>query len=166
MAAVLAARHTHAMKRKQRGFSLAEVMLVMVMTGILSVGGITGWQKWRQQQRLWESVQQVRLFFEQQRSEANWKNTDHLFAITRPDSRWRLSSSGRGSGVAESESSLQLIQPFSDVDLVDMTPGLGFYGRRNTARPGHVTLRSPAGEWRVILSVWGRIRLCKTDKEE
>ncbi|NIY48631.1 prepilin peptidase-dependent protein [Cedecea colo] len=150
------------MKRKQRGFSLTEVMLVMGIIVTLSMGGIYGWQKWQQQQRLWITVQWVRGFLQQLRSDANWKNVDHLLRLSHSDSRWCLSSHLAPDTRCKSASRWQLAQPFAEVEIVEMTAGFGFYGIRNTAWPGHLILRSAAGEWQIILSAWGRIRTCKT----
>lgn len=162
VAGFFCAGHTFVMKRKQRGFSFMEVMLVMVIIVTLSASGIYGWQKWQQQQRLWITVQQVRHFLQQLRSDANWKNKDHLLRLTRPDTRWCLSSRLVADTPCESAARWQLAQPFADVEIVEITAGLGFYGIRNTAWPGHLILRSPAGEWHIIISAWGRIRTCKT----
>jgi prepilin peptidase dependent protein A len=41
---------------------------------------------------------------------------------------------------------------------------IGFYGLRNTAQAGHLTLSNAAGTARVILSARGRIRLCSEGK--
>lgn len=151
------------MKRKQRGFSLTEVMLVMGIIVTLSAGGIYGWQKWQQQQRLWITVQWVRGFLQQLRSDANWKNVNHLLRLSYSDSRWCLSSHLAPDTPCKSVSRWQLTQPFAEVEIVEVTAGTGFYGIRNTAWPGHLILRSSAGEWQIILSAWGRIRTCKTD---
>ena len=161
IAAFFRARHTLVMKRKQRGFSLAEVMLVMGIIVTLSAGGIHGWQQWQQQQRLWITVQRVRGFLQQLRSEANWKNVDHLLRLSHSGSRWCLTSHLAPDSQCKSASRWQLVQPFAEVEM-EMTAGAGFYGIRNTAWPGHLILRSSAGEWQIILSAWGRIRTCKT----
>lgn len=50
-----------------------------------------------------------------------------------------------------------------DVDLVGITASLAFYGQRNTAWPGNIRLKNAAGEWRVVVSPRGRIRLCERD---
>ncbi|MCT4702778.1 prepilin peptidase-dependent protein [Enterobacteriaceae bacterium H20N1] len=152
------------MKKMQRGFSLMEVLLVMVIIVALSAGGIYGWQKWQQQQRLWITVQQVRNLLQQLRSDANWKNIDHLLRLTHSDTRWCLSSRLAADTQCADASRWQLAQPFAEVELVEMTAGLGFYGIRNTAWPGHLVVRSPAGEWHIILSAWGRIRTCKASE--
>lgn len=42
-------------------------------------------------------------------------------------------------------------------------PGLGFYGLRSTAWAGNLRLQSEAGSWSIVISHWGRIRLCRSD---
>lgn len=42
-----------------------------------------------------------------------------------------------------------------------MTAGIGFYGLRNSAWAGHILLQSDGGAWRIVVSNWGRIRLCR-----
>lgn len=151
------------MKTKQRGFSLMEVMLVMIIVVTLSAGGIFGWQKWLQHQQLWITQQKIRSFLEQLRSDANWHNRNHLLVILRSEKKWCLASSTYVATYAGCEGNTRraLLQPHPDVDIVNMTAGLGFYGQRNTAWPGHLALRSQAGEWNIIISVWGRIRACE-----
>lgn len=40
----------------------------------------------------------------------------------------------------------------------------GLFGLRNTAWAGHIRLKNATGEWRVVVSGWGRIRLCERDE--
>lgn len=51
-----------------------------------------------------------------------------------------------------------------DVVLADITPSLTFFGLRNTAWAGHIVLKNAAGEWRLVVSSWGRIRLCERNE--
>ena len=45
-------------------------------------------------------------------------------------------------------------------DYLVVTPGLGFDGLRDTAWAGRIRLQSQAGEWLILVSSWGRIRMC------
>lgn len=136
----------------------------MIIVVTLSAGGIVGWQKWRQQQQLWITQQKIRSFLEQLRSDANWHNRNHLLVVIRSGAKWCLASSLAQDVRCENNARWTLLQPYPDVDIFAMTPGLGFYGQRNTAWPGHLILRGEAGEWNIILSVWGRIRTCEVSE--
>lgn len=149
------------MKKAQHGFSLIEMMVVMVIAAMLSAGGLYSWQQWQQQQRMWITTQHIRHLLEQLRSDANWHNRDHLLTVNRPGKAWCLSSKLIEASQCLSEGRWRLIQPFADVDITEATAGLGFYGLRNTAWPGHITVQSAAGTWRVVLSAQGRIRICE-----
>lgn len=151
------------MKTKQYGFSLIEMMVVMAIVVMLSAGGMYGWQQWQQwqqQQRMWITIQQIRHLFEQLRSDASWHNRDHLLTVNRHGKTWCLSSKLIEATQCLSAGRWRLVQPFADVDITEVTAGLGFYGIRSTAWPGHVTLQSATGKWRVVLSAQGRIRVC------
>jgi len=149
------------MKTKQSGFSLIEMMVVIVIVAMLSAGGVYGWQQWQRQQRLRITTQQIRHLLEQLRSDANWNNRDHLLAVKRSGKSWCLASKLNAGSICNASQRWSLLQPFADVDIADTTPGMGFYGLRDTAWPGHITLQSSAGKWRVILSTQGRIRVCE-----
>lgn len=149
------------MKTKQQGFSLIEVMVVMIIVAVLGTGGVYGWQQWQQQQRLWITTQHVRNLLEQLRSDANWHNRDHLLAVKRTGKLWCLASKLVEESECHSDQRWQLSQPFNDVDITEITPGVGFYGLRNTAWPGHIMLQSMVGKWRVVLSAQGRVRVCE-----
>lgn len=150
------------MNRKEHGFSLTEVLLVMMIIVTLSVSGLYGWQQWQQQQRLRLTLQQIRNYLEQLRADANWHNKDRLLSLQRSGSGWCLTYQHDSPRPCYRSGQWRLAQPFADVEIIEMTAGLGFYGLRNTAWPGHITLRNPGGEWQVIVSQWGRIRACKT----
>lgn len=148
------------MNRNEQGYSLIEMMLVITIVAIVSAGSLYGWQRWQEQQRLWQTAGQLRNFLEQLREDANWHNRDHKLWLKREGQTWCI-----GSEAAEERSCRAGIKGlffprWAEVEVVEVTPELAFYGLRNTAWPGHILLRSSAGEWRVIISVWGRIRLC------
>lgn len=149
--------------KKQRGFTLIETMVVITLLAILGAAGFSGWQRWQQQQRLWQSAWQVRNFLFWLRDDANGDNRNHLLALGQENGRWCLFSSTSGTRCqADDPFSLHAVWP--EVTVTGLTSGLGFYGLRNTAWPGHIRLRSPAGEWRIVVSEQGRIRMCSAQE--
>ncbi|MBU4680657.1 prepilin peptidase-dependent protein [Cedecea davisae] len=149
------------MNRTQSGFSLVEMMVVMAIIAVLSAGGFHGWQQWQQRQHLWQTAQQLRHFLAHLRNDANWHNRTHLIKLEQNGESWNLTSSQRLAGRAEDDVRLQFSPEFKGISVEDISSGLGFYGVRNTAWPGHIVLTSAAGKWKVTLSVWGRTRLCE-----
>ncbi|ELQ6215872.1 prepilin peptidase-dependent protein [Cronobacter dublinensis] len=153
------------MNRKQQGYSFIEVMVVLVIVISMSAAGVYGWQRWQQQQRLWQTAQQTRDFLEQLREDANWRNVDHKLWLQRDPQGWCLGTQASGGQTCRKGTKNQFSPSWPEVDVSEMTPGLAFFGLRNTAWPGHLILRNGAGEWRIIISVWGRIRLCEPGEE-
>lgn len=152
--------HTDGMKNTARGFSLIEIMIVIVMIAMLSSGGIYGFQQWQQHQQLWQITHQLSQFLHYLRSDANAYNRDHLLTFHQQHKGWCFTSQPYGHLPCEATSQWQFIPRFKDVSMVEMTHGLGFYGVMNTAKPGHIIVSNPAGKRKIIISVWGRIRSC------
>ena len=145
--------------KREDGFTLIETFVAVALVVILSSAGISGWRTWQAQQRLWQTALQVRHFLEQLRDDANWHNRSHVVYSVKEGGTWCLLTAP--SSTCETSQRFALQPVWSEVSLVEMTPSLGFYGLRNTAWPGHIRLRSSAGEWRVVVSAWGRIRMCQ-----
>ncbi len=145
--------------KRQQGYTLIETMIVTIIVVMLSAAGLYGWRSWQQQQRLWQSANQVREYLVLLRDDANWHNRDRALAIHRVGKTECLVS--RDVTGCPSGDPWTLRLPWPEVTVAEMTPGLAFFGLRNTAWAGHVRLQSPAGNWLIVVSGWGRIRLCQ-----
>lgn len=145
--------------KRDAGFTLIETLIAVALIVMLSGMGISGWHRWQAQQRLWQTALQVRHFLERLREDANWHNRAQLVYKVQEGERWCLLNSPSPNCAAAGSFTLRPAWP--EVTLPEVTPSLGFFGLRNTAWPGHIRVRSSAGEWRVVVSAWGRIRMCQ-----
>lgn len=146
--------------KKQRGFTLIETMVAITLVVILSATGLSGWQSWQQQQRLWQTAHQVRDYLMQLRNDANGYNRDHV-VVVKKDGETRCLATTK-SADCQAQGSLVLKLSWPDVTIAELTPSLAFYGLRDTAWPGRIRVKSPAGEWLVVVSNTGRIRMCNS----
>lgn len=147
---------------REHGYTLMETLVTLTLMMILSVGGLYGWQRWQQQQRLWQTAVQVRDFLVFLRDDANAYNRDRVLRVGQDEEGWCLSAQGEAPACA-SGSTLTLRPRWPGISLAGVTPGLGFYGLRSTAWAGNLRLQSEAGSWSIVISHWGRIRLCPSD---
>jgi prepilin peptidase dependent protein A len=68
---------------REHGYTLMETLVTLTLMMILSVGGLYGWQRWQQQQRLWQTAVQVRDFLLFLRDDANATTGTACFASAR-----------------------------------------------------------------------------------
>ncbi|CDL61628.1 Prepilin peptidase dependent protein A precursor [Klebsiella pneumoniae IS39] len=66
---------------REHGYTLMETLVTLTLMMILSVGGLYGWQRWQQQQRLWQTAVQVRDFLLFLRDDANAYNRDRVLRV-------------------------------------------------------------------------------------
>ncbi len=155
-------RHTPGMK-KERGYTLIETLVAISLVIILSATGLAGWDNWQQRQRLWLVACQVRDYLVFLRNDANRHNRDHLITLQQDDrGACLMSSAVQG---CENNSPYVLRPLWPDVVLREVTPSLGFYGLRDTAWAGRIRVQSRAGEWMIVVSNGGRIRMCTVTGE-
>ena len=146
--------------KKQTGFTLIETLVAISLVVILSATGLYSWNSWQQQQRLWQTACQVRDYLVFLRNDANRHNREHKIALQGNGENGCLFSSVVLDCQAGGVFVLKPLWP--EVTITELTPALGFYGQRDTAWAGHVRVSSSAGEWLVIVSNTGRIRMCNT----
>jgi len=146
-----------------KGFTLIETLVAISLVGTLSAAGLYGWRSWQQQQQLWQTARQVRDYLVMLRNDAWRNNRDHRVVLGQRGQQWCLQ---REQAVAcQQHDPWVLIPLWPAISVKAITPGLGFYGLRDTAWAGRIYLQSPAGEWLVIVSSWGRIRMCSAKGE-
>ncbi|WP_158783992.1 prepilin peptidase-dependent protein [Pantoea sp. BAV 3049] len=140
------------------GFTLLELLVVMIIASTLTLTALVGWQNWQQQQRLNASARQLQHFLLRLRNEANWHNRQQLL-WQRSGNNWCV-----GSGPLQLTCQRQrrvFVAPWPEITLRSVTEGMGFYGRRNVAKPGRIVIANAAGERHIIVSSRARVRICQ-----
>ena len=151
------------MKRSSlRGFTLPELLVVMIIAGMLSLGALHGWQRWQQRQQLRDTALQLQSFLLRLRAQAYRQNRD-LVLWARPGSPWCIGGGDQPSGKCQPGERLQFVAPYPEVTLYGLRGEPGFYGRRNVARAGSIELGNGAGRLRLIISTRARLRFCFID---
>ena len=149
--------------KTQRGYTLIETLVAMLILVMLSASGLYGWQ---QSQRLWQTASQARDYLLYLREDANWHNRDHSISLIREGTLWCLVSSVAGANTCHGSSPLVFVPRWPEVEMSDLTPSLAFFGLRNTAWAGHIRFKNSTGEWWLVVSPWGRLRLCQQGETE
>lgn len=144
--------------KKEKGFTLMEMLIALSLIVTLSAAGLYGWRRWQQQQQLWQTARQVRDYLVVLRNDAWRNNRDHIVTLQRAGKQWCLLKTGIPA--CQADNAFVLMPQWSDIQVTELTPALGFYGLRDTAWAGRVRLQSQAGEWLILISAGGRIRMC------
>lgn len=146
------------------GFTLPELLFVMVIAGILSIGTLQGWQRWQQRQQLRDTAQQLQGFLLRLRAQANWQNRN-LILWSQTAIPWCIGSGARQPEGCVMGKRLHFVVPDNGVKLMGVRGEPGFYGRRNVAKAGSIEIGNEAGRLRLIISARARIRVCQAGEE-
>lgn len=150
--------------KKQHGYTLIETLIAMLIVAALGASGLYGWQRWQQQQRLWQTAIQVRDYLLQLREDANWRNRDHVISVIRDGTSSVFCQLCCCANHVSTRFALGFYTATGRCRNGRDNAFTGLFGLRNTAWAGHIRLKNTTGEWRVVVSGWGRIRLCEKDE--
>ena len=146
---------------REQGYTLIETLVAVTLVLILSASGLYGWRSGQQDQQLWQSATALRDYLFYLRNDANWHNRDRRLRVNQTTQGWCLVADDAVLAGCPTANPAVFSATSTEVVLSKMTPNLAFFGLRNTAWAGSITLASDAGSWTVVVSNWGRIRLCE-----
>ena len=139
--------------------SLIEMMVVVIIVAMCALWGMHSWRGYQQALKLEQHAQRLRLYLYGVQTEANNHNRSAVL--------WVMSGTGGcvGTGLRSVDCTAAGGKVFvvndPEIELLDFSDNAtGFYGLRNSAMPGHLTLKNAAGSLRLVLSARGRLRLC------
>ena len=148
---------------REHGYTLMETLVTLTLMMILSVGGLYGWQRWQQQRRCGKPPSRCGIFCSFCAMTPTRTAVTVCFASAGTRTGLVPTAGAQGRADCTAGSAFTLRPRWPGITLVGVTPGLGFYGLRSTAWAGNLRLQSAAGSWSIVISHWGRIRLCRSD---
>ncbi|GKV79637.1 prepilin peptidase-dependent protein A [Pectobacterium carotovorum subsp. carotovorum] len=150
--------------RQQRGFTLLELLVVLTIVALMAGGGLHGWIQYQQAIRLEQSAQQLLDFLSRVQANAYWHNETRTAKLIPQGELWCMVA---GQNEKQAEDTCrenhpgQFVRRTQDVVLAKFTSNVfTFFGLRNAAQAGHISLSNSAGQLRLIISVRGRMRMC------
>lgn len=149
---------------KERGMTLIEILVVIMLIAMCSLWGLQSWQRYQQSMLLEQNAQRLRLYLTELQAEANaYNRTVILWAIEGAGGCVGYSSRPSDCHSVPDVASFMVSEP--TIEVLDFTNKvMGFYGLRNAAQAGHIVLKNAAGSVRIILSARGRLRICSEVK--
>lgn len=146
----------------RQGFTLVELMLVLLLTALLAASGRWMWRDSRQRLQLTETATQLQLFLIGVREYANNRNWDLPLRVMTTDSGWCVDARPEPvSDPCDRRGRLVWQAPYADIRLISVNGEPGFFGRRNLARGGNIAFGPAQLPWRVVISSRARVRICQ-----
>lgn len=147
----------------EQGMTLIEMMLVLALVAMMSFWSLDSWHGYRQRMQLVGQAQRLRLYLTLLQAQAwRYNQTYPLWVIAGPAGC--VGSGKRPTDCSHSKpETFRLNYPGLFITDYSKHP-MGFYGRRNMARAGHITLGNAAGRVRLVISSRGRLRWCSEER--
>lgn len=143
---------------------MLELLVVLTIVALMAGGGLHGWMQYQQAIRLEQSAQQLLDFLSRVQANAYWHNETRTVKLIPQGDLWCMVAGQNEKQVEETcreNHPGQFVRRTQDVVLAKFTNNVfTFFGLRNAAQAGHISLSNSAGQLRLIISVRGRIRLC------
>ncbi len=143
---------------------MLELLVVLTIVALMAGVGLHGWIQYQQAIRLEQSAQQLLDFLSRVQANAYWHNETRTVKLIPQGDLWCMVT---GQNEKQAEETCrenhpgQFVRRTQDVVLAKFTSNVfTFFGLRNAAQAGHISLSNSAGQLRLIISVRGRIRLC------
>ncbi|WCG83964.1 prepilin peptidase-dependent protein [Pectobacterium sp. A5351] len=150
--------------RQPRGFTLLELLVVLTLVALMAGGGLHGWIQYQQAIRLEQSAQQLLDFLSRAQANAYWHNETRTVRLISQGELWCMmagQNEKQAEEICRENHSGQFVRRTQDIVLAKSTSNVfTFFGLRNAAQAGHISLSNAAGQLRLIISVRGRMRLC------
>ncbi|GKW23154.1 prepilin peptidase-dependent protein A [Pectobacterium carotovorum subsp. carotovorum] len=143
---------------------MLELLVVLTIVALMAGGGLHGWIQYQQAIRLEQSAQQLLDFLSRVQANAYWHNETQTVKLQQQGMLWCIVI-GQGEkqveDVCRENHPRQFVRRSQDVVLATFTSNVfTFFGLRNAAQAGHISLSNAAGQLRLVISVRGRMRLC------
>lgn len=137
------------------GSSLLELLIVVSCAAVILAMAVPGFHRMSQEWRLWGGVQLIVMSLRWAKTHAIATNSAVLFEVDAGGSRFRCRDAESGEAFSASEREMP---PGVAVVIAPRSP-VRFFQRGNAAPAGSYLLAGPAGNYRVVVNIAGRIRI-------
>lgn len=150
----------------QHGFTLLEMMIVIVMIGIMSVWSGHHFTHYLERKKLLQTTQSLVQFMLLIQMTANWQNSTLTVAMAEQDERFCFYLVPKAAqDIVPCQSALRFELPKKEkIHVSYPAQQVIFYGHRQRAAPATIQLHNRVGHTFIVISVQGRIRFCSSGK--
>jgi Tfp pilus assembly protein FimT len=137
------------------GATLVEVVIVLACAGILAIGAAPNFEKLRHEWNLWVAAHMLESTLQWGRMHAISSNSAVTVQVSSDGRSYQCADANTGERI---DASVRHMPSAVRITGSPRTP-LRFFQRGNAAPAGTYTLQGPAGQYRVIVNIAGRIRI-------